>query len=192
MWEPPVDDSLENEETFRIRQAALLAEPGSELGRVLNEKLDEVQTELEKKPKTKRTRTIGIAYDTAITDGSKMYEKAERSSDNDECERIAKWRANQARVASIAYNCKVPGLIADSEPYQSGYIMDVISEPASIDSSMMINSVTLTSDRSGEDADEYSSLGFTIPDAYSSDGTPTDTQIRVGNIGENWSEGEFQ
>jgi prophage tail gpP-like protein len=191
LWTPSPDPVVQNDNVDAVNELLANSEPGSERERVLKEQLLAVQSGAQV-ISSNRIRQIGVAYDNSITDGSVSYEKSERSSDARECERIAKWRANQARVNSVNYSCVVAGHTADSEPFDSGYIMDVESEPAGIRSPMLIRSAEMTMSRSGEDADETTSLTFTIPDGYTTDDSASDTQLRTGIVGDNWNASVFQ
>ena len=191
LWTQPPDDKVSSESLTSIDAGISASSPGGEVERVLSWQGASLETAA-KNITSKRTRRVGVAYDSAINDGSVSYEKAERSSDSKECERIARWRANEAMVDSISYSCDIPGHTADYKPYNAGYMMDVVSEPAGINSQMLIRSINMIMSKSGEDAEELTTIGFTTPNAYSIGDKSDNSQYDSGVIGENWNDGDFK
>jgi len=193
--EEPDEQLLQNQEDIDgIKQLLKHMEKGSEQERVLTNLLVALGTSNPaptKKFATKRVQTSGTVTDPDVDDGA-MWETAEDPSDDDECERLAKWKCNTARVKSIAYSCSTADLIADDEPWEAGYLVPVVDEIADINATLLIKSVTLVSRKTKTgDAEEVAELTFTIPDAYSADAVATDSQKQFSVIGSNFNEGEF-
>lgn len=174
---------------------ALLAqcESGSERERVVNGQLTGLGAQGQSNFRRSRVATKGSVTDDAIPAGSVSHEVAENPSDDDECLRLAKWNANQARVAAINYTVVLNDLEGDDGPWEAGYLIDVVDEIADINSTMLIRSVEFNSslDKSGQ-ASLTATLSLTIPDAYSDDATASDTQKQVSKVGANWNDGDFQ
>jgi len=185
----------QNQAEIEALQAQLLtAEPGSEVERVIADQISALSGTSDSKPqiKSKRVQTRGRAIDPAIAAGSVSHEVAEHPSDDDECERLAEWNCNQARVKSNRYSCSVEQLLIDGEPWQAGYLIAVVDEIAGIDSMMLISTVVYsTSVTDDGTAEEKVRLQLTIPDGYSQDAVASDSQKQSGIIGDKWA-GDFQ
>lgn len=201
IWEPepespPPTDPQNQELIDEINRQIAAAEPGSELQRIYQESLDDLTGgEAISEPQfvTTREQTRGTVIDDAVDVGSVMHEMAENPSDDDECERLAKWRCNLKRIEAESYTATLFDLLLDGEPVKSGVLIDVQDEIASIDSTMLIKSVEFTNsvDEKGK-AEELATLTFTIPDGYSQDAVASVSQKQTGVIGKNWNKGNFQ
>lgn len=142
----------------------------------------------------KRSSTSGEATDDAVTDGSVRHVVAEHPSDDDECERQAKWHVNNQRAKATSYTCTTHDLIADDDPWQTGYLIDVIDEVADIVSEMLITAVEYDSEKDddGNRANEQVNLTLTVPDAFSETAGATASNKQNNKIGSNWNEDDFQ
>jgi prophage tail gpP-like protein len=168
------------------------AKKGSQADRVLTEAEAEIKAQGVAGFRRSRVASKGTVVDNAVTDGV-IHRTAEYPSTNAECEKQAKWEVNSQRVKSNSYSCTVSDVIADTEVWESGYLIDVIDEFAGVASTMMIQSVTF-SDSMGEDGEpeETITLAMTIPDGYTEDATPDATLEQTGAIGEGWNIDDFK
>ncbi len=199
IWEPtpedPVPTDPQNQELIdELTREIAAAVPGSEVQRVYQEQLN-LLTGGEPEPQfiTTRVQTRGTVTDDAINIGSVMHETAENPSDNDECLRLAKWKCNLKRIEAENYTAVLSDFLIDGAPIRAGVLIDVVDEIASINSTMLIKSVTFTTSVSEKgETTETATLTFTIPDGYSQDATASTSQKQTGVIGGNWNEGNFQ
>lgn len=143
--------------------------------------------------RSSRVATKGTAFDYGVPPGTVRHETADDPSDDDECERLAKWACNRARAESVSYSCVVSDVLADDEPWESGWLVDVIDEVADIDATLLIESVEFSSSKSENgSASEDATLTFTVPDAYTDSDTADESLIEINRIGTNWNEGDFR
>jgi prophage tail gpP-like protein len=142
---------------------------------------------------TRRTQTSGKAIDSNVPTGSVSHEVAEDPSDDSECLRQAKWKANQARVNSVKYSCTVSSLTVDKKPWKAGWLIDVADEKAQIQAEMLIQRAEYTpSVTENGDANEKVLLTLTLPDAYTKTAEAGDSQKQTNIIGSKWNNGDFQ
>lgn len=185
----------------RQRRSDILSEmnfldPESERFRVLNEELELIGGSFvggssgQQNFRRSRVATRGTAFDNSVPPGSVHHEIAEHQCDDDECQRLANWKANKTRAESFFYSCRVAGFIADGEPWEAGWLVDVIDEVANVDSTLLIKSVEYLSakDNRGLVTDEVI-LTMTLPDAYTNEPTASESLIQINKIGENWNKG---
>lgn len=139
-----------------------------------------------------RVATIGTAFDDGVPSGSVRHEVADDPSDDDECQRLANWKCNKTRAESVSYSCTVFDMLADDEPWESGWLVDVVDEVADIDSTMLIRSVEYNSsrDENGQ-ASEDVTLTLTLPDAYTDQPSADSSLVTINRIGANWNDGDF-
>jgi len=192
---PPAQQPLQNKEDIEaINELLKHVDKGSEEERVLKEQLailDASNPAFTKKFQTKRVQTSGTVIDTDVEDGVR-WETAEDPSDDDECERLAKWRCNRARVESITYSCSTADLIADEEPWEAGYLVNVVDQIADVNATLLIKSVSFVSRKTeAGDVEEVADLVFAIPDAYGEGATPGASERQVTVIGANFNQEEF-
>ena len=146
--------------------------------------------ELSRKDLIDWTNTSGQAINDSISDGE-CHKVAEHPSDAQECEKLAKWESNNARVKATSYSCVVPFLLIDGEPYDTGVIVRVYDEIAKIDSDMLITGVEYSASRDENGrATEDVSLTMTIPDGYGLDASELPQSKQNNRIGRNWKKRE--
>ena len=191
--EPTTVSKTKDEQIAELEALLAQCEAGSERERAVNGQLDGLGAESQSTFRRSRVATKGTVIDDAIPVGSVSHDTADNPSDDDECLRLAKWRANQERVKAIQYTVTLNDLIADDEPWRAGYLIDVVDEIASINSIMMIKQVEFSSAVNDDgNAEQVVKLTLTVPDAYGEDATAGDSQKQVSIIGENWNQGDFQ
>ena len=196
---PEVDTS--NAQTAATNETVALLQnqlsqltPGTEQYRVVKEQIDALSTSTPA-PAFRRSTvaTKGTAIDTGVPYGSERHEIADDPSDDDECERLAKWKCNVGRVKSVSYSCTVNTLLVDGKPWAAGTLIDVVDEIADIDATLMIKTVEYKFSKNENGISDVAvNLTFTIPDAYSDTTAPSSTLINTNKIGENWNDGVFK
>lgn len=153
----------EQAEALKVRITK--TEPNSERRRVLEKQLAEV--DFNPPQPTTRVHTRGEASNSGVSDGSTSYAIADNPSDNDECERLSKWKTNRQKREGFNYSCSVFAKSIDGLPWRSGWLIYVIDEVAGIDQYLLIYSVEeSTSISENGDITDVINLTLTIPDAY--------------------------
>jgi prophage tail gpP-like protein len=186
------DTKPDSAELTAYKNQLASAEVGSEEYFAILGKINESSGGSRPTGRRSRVSTIGVAVDKEITDGSVKHIVAKKPSDDDECERLAKWHANLARAKSISYTCTMPYLTADGEPWKSGYLIDVEDEDADVDATMLIKQVEFSVSKGKDGSAEYlANLSMTVPDAYTENAEVDDTLVYINRIGGNWNNGVF-
>lgn len=193
-------ETAPNNERLDELNAALRASPkGSEEERAIDELIasefaNNIYTKNKNKKggklfKTTRNQTLGHVEDSLSIDGV-YWEKADSPCSNDDCLELAKKKLNDLRVGSVSYSCEVSDFNGDDfEPWENGWLVDVIDEWCDVSATMFIQSVSfeyeITDD--GNDVIQSCNLEMTIPDAYSANGGPSESEKRVTVIGEKFN-----
>lgn len=139
-----------------------------------------------------RVATSGTVYNTLVSDGSTRHIVADVPSDDDECERLAKWNCNLDRAKSISYSCTTPILSPDGEPWKKGYLVDIVDDDADIDATMLISQVEFRTSKTDDGAaEDIARLTMKVPDAFSENAVVDPALVRINRIGANWNEGTF-
>lgn len=207
LYEPDLPSDTEEESDSgnpvldQLNEALRNAPPGSELEYAIDKQIAEQFAAnvlnssggRNKKKKFKRTRnqTLGVAQDELATDGV-CWEKADTPCSDDDCLAIAKRRLNDSRVASVTYQCEVSDFIADDEPWEAGWLVEVVDEWCDVSAVMMIRRA-MYEDEITEDGDPVSTcqIQMTIPDAYGVEGGASDSEKQVTVIGEKFNLGDL-
>lgn len=193
--------NIDDEELAVLNEALRNSTPGSELERAIDEQIAALfaANKIKKsqgsgliKYNSTREQRTGVAVDSLSVDGV-YWEKTKTPSSQSDCEDIAQRKLNQSRVDSITYNCEVVDFEADdNEPWQAGYLVDVVDEFCDVRSEMKIVSVSYDSSSEGDEGDprETCSLSLTIPDAYSTSGNASDTNKQISVFGDKFNRDE--
>jgi len=192
-------DSVDDDNLAVLNEALRNSKSGSELERAIDKQIaDEFAANKILKSKESdligfsntREQRIGVVTDDLSIDGV-YWEKTKLPSSKSDCEDIAQRKLNQSRVESISYTCQVVDFIADDEPWESGYLVDVNDEFCDVRSEMEIVSVEYDSDAGGDgDPKETCTMVLTIPDAYSDNGNASDADKQISVFGDKFNRDE--